>query len=76
MMSEQNQQIRKRVDEWIQQHRALISFAGCFSAGMANEVFAWRKHDIGEAVVSGIIFFVVGPFITIGFRKLIGPLDD
>jgi hypothetical protein len=76
MMSEQNRQTQKVIEDRIKKHRTLIIFIACFFSGMAGEIRAWRKHDIRDAVVVAIIFLVLAPLLVIGFRKLIGSQDD
>ena len=76
MTSEQRRQIQQAAIERVTKHRTLLTTCALFFTGVVDEIRAWHNHDIGDAVVVAIIFFLLGPFISIGFGKLIRPLDD
>lgn len=76
MKSEQNQQIKKMVAERFKKDRTIFILFVSFFVGVVDEIGAWRKHDVRDAITVAIIWFLLGPLLLIGFIKLIGPLDD
>ena len=76
MMSDQNREAYKRAREHVKKYLTPIIITSLVLTGVIEEIQILHKHQAEKAIAVAVLYFVFMPLLVIGFRKLIGPMND